>query len=181
MNWMRVLNGLAVLFLLLLIFLIWHGSDGKTLAFLAAAVCLFFGNLDRIKSLKASLFGFEAETREVIQTARDTIGELRLIAKDFSHLLVLFLHGEGRFGGAMSEDEKQAFEIKLLQNLREIGLDETQITEVREAGRPYVLFDYASFIIRGLHDRAMSRLRPPCCRACVSRRSGSGHPFRALS
>ena len=57
MNWMRVLNVLAVLFLLLLIFLIWHGSDGKTLAFLAAAVCLFFGNLDRIKSLKVSLFG----------------------------------------------------------------------------------------------------------------------------
>ena len=52
----------------------------------------------------------------------------------------------------MGDEEKQAFEDKLLQNLREIGLSEKEIEEVRKAQRPYVLFDYASFITRGLHD-----------------------------
>ena len=83
MSWAHTLNCFAVAFLLLLVYFISMGLDGQFLAFLAAAVCLFFANIDKIKKLKASAAGFEAETREVIKEAKDTIEELRLIAKDF--------------------------------------------------------------------------------------------------
>ena len=66
MKWNNALLSLAILFLLLVAFLIWKQLDGQWLSFLAAFVCLLFGNLDRIESFKASPTGVEARTREVI-------------------------------------------------------------------------------------------------------------------
>ena len=43
--------------------------------------------------------------------------------------------------------------------MREIGLSETEIEEVRTAERPYVLFDYAAFIVRQLHDNVPDEKR----------------------
>ena len=109
MPWNNAFLGLGILFLLLVAFLIWMRLDGQWLSFLAAVVCLLFGNLDRIESFKASPTGIEAQTREVIREAKGAIRELQLVAKIFSQLFVTMMHAEGRLGGGIRDKQVEAF------------------------------------------------------------------------
>ncbi len=145
MNWKNVLNGLGVLLLVFMAYLIWEDRNGQVLAFLAGGLCLVVANTDVIEELHLSLTGFRAKTRKVIQEAEDTTTALRLISKDFSRLFVTLLYGEGRIGGATDED-LEAYENTLLKNLKDIGLGDDDLEDVRREARPFVLFDYARAI-----------------------------------
>lgn len=153
------LNGLGIAFFVYMAYLIWEQHEGQVLSFLAASVCLLLGNSHRIKWFKASATGIEAETRNVIREAKGTLAELRLVAKHFSAMFVTMMQADGRMGGGLSDDTREAMTSELLQNLRQIGLNEDEIEEVRLAERPFVLFDYAHHIRRHLGGRVSGEHR----------------------
>jgi hypothetical protein len=114
---------------------------------LAAAISLFFGNLDRIKTLRASGSGFEAETRDVINEAKDTIALLRKLAVVTAGLQVKMLAAEGRLQGPASLLQKDAQKEQLLSDLKIIGLNEEEITKVAAADKAWVMWDYTIYIL----------------------------------
>ena len=84
MKWKHVLNGLGVLLLVFMAFLIWEDRNGQVLTFLAGGLCLLVANTDVIEELHLSITGLRAKTRKVIREAEDTTKGLRLISKDSS-------------------------------------------------------------------------------------------------
>jgi len=103
MNWRAVVfNGAMIAFLGLFAYGAVIGWDlgrlGEVLV--AAFISGFVGNLDRIESFKATPGSIEARTHAVISEAKDTIAELRQLAKATGEVLVRVLAGEGRYGAA---------------------------------------------------------------------------------
>ncbi len=127
---------------------------GPTIVFLAAAISLFFGNLDRIKTIRASGSGFEAETREVINEAKDTIALLRKLAVVTAGLQVKMLAAESRLQGPASLLKKDEQKEQLLSELRSIGLNAKEITEVAAADKAWVMWDYMIYILQPVNSNS---------------------------
>jgi hypothetical protein len=127
---------------------------GSTIAFLAAVVILFFGNLDRIKTLKASRSCFEAETREVkgvITEAKETIALIRKLAVITAGLQVKMLAAEGRLQGPDSLLQKDVQKEELLSELKEIGLNQEETAKVAAADGAWVKWDYVVAILQPIN------------------------------
>jgi hypothetical protein len=132
-------------------------SGGSTIVLLAAMLSLFIGNLDRIKTLKASRSGFEAETRDVINEAKDTVVLLRKLAVVTAGLQVRMLAAEGRLQGPGSLLQKDEQKDQLLADLKTIGLNEEEVEKVGAADNAWVKWDYVIYILQPLNsntDRA---------------------------
>lgn len=127
---------------------------GPTVAFLAAGLCLLFGNLDRIDTLSASVSGFEAKTREaqnVLNDAKDTLALLRKLAVVTASLQVKLLAAEGRLQGPDRLMQKDEQKDQLLSELKRIGLDDDELTKVAAADRAWVMWDYVIAILQPIN------------------------------
>jgi hypothetical protein len=115
----------------------------------AAALCFFFGNTERLDSIKAGLTGFEAKTREaetVLNQAKATVASLQKLAVATASFQVYELAGAGRFGESVGKpkDEQKA---RLLERLRGIVTDD-QLAEVDGADRKFVIIDYVLLLLQ---------------------------------
>jgi hypothetical protein len=173
---------------------------GSTIAFLAAVVILFFGNLDRIKTLKASRSGFEAETREVkgvITEAKETIALIRKLAVITAGLQVKMLAAEGRLQGPDSLLQKDVQKDQLLSELKNIGLNEEEITKVAAADSAWVKWDYVVAILQPInlnsqtdrtktisytdaYERFTNPLSPAECEEILTRFNANSNETKAL-
>jgi hypothetical protein len=127
---------------------------GLTVALTAAALSLFFGNIDEIESLTASASGFNVKTREVRQVitdAKDTITLLRKLAVVTAGLQVKMLAAEGRLQGPDSLLQKDVQKEELLSELKNIGLNEDEIVKVAAADNAWVKWDYVIAILQPIN------------------------------
>src|SRR3990170_4659245 len=69
------------------------------ISFFAFIGLLITANLDRLKFFRATRSGVEAETREIIDEAKNTIAELQLLARNIGALTLSLVKRSGRFGG----------------------------------------------------------------------------------
>lgn len=102
-----VFNAAGFLLIVFMVIQIVREKDGSILALIAGLGFLFFANIDTIKTFRVSGAGFEAETREVVREAQDTIQQTRLLATEFAKFAILMINGEGRFGGIGLDRKKQ--------------------------------------------------------------------------
>lgn len=92
-------NLIGSLFLGLMSWWVWNGYQGTMWYFLAGIICLSIANADKIKSFRATESGLEWETREVVEEARNTLAELKQLAKTLSRTLIEIYQSTGRLGG----------------------------------------------------------------------------------
>lgn len=146
-RWKDILVGLGCLMAVLAGYQIYHGRDGYIAAIMTAAICFFFGFLDRLSEFSFSLTGgLQAKTRELFNDAKNTLDHLKVIGKMLSMELLRIVHAEGRWGGGLSRSAKQDMKEGIANSLREIGLDESDVKEILEVEYPFTCFDYSSYV-----------------------------------
>lgn len=149
---------LGVAFLLLVVsprIRIRSRAAGPFVAVMAAAICLFFGNLDHFESVEVALSGFKAKTRElqgVIDDAKATVTSLHELAVTTAALQVDLLASEGRWGGPTTILHKDEQKAQLLARLKALGLTGKELAQVETADRHWVLLDYAVAVLKPLND-----------------------------
>jgi hypothetical protein len=167
-TWFSILfNLLGAALIVLIIYIVYRDprSFGSPTVLLAsAALCLFFANLDRVESLKASLSGFEAKTREaqaVVDQAKATVASLRELAVATASFQVDLLAAAGRFGGGGTPARKDEQKAHLLERLKGLGLTNEQLAEVDSADREWVMIDYTIELLRPLRGANNPRIPEP--------------------
>jgi hypothetical protein len=128
----------------------WSSTGRMGIAFIAAISCALVGNLDRIDSIKASLSGIEAKTREakaVVAEAKQAIEGLHSLAEMTGATLIDMLAGAGRWGGKETEQKDQQ-RTAVLETLRKIGLPPEAIERANSADRRWVNIDYSLGIFK---------------------------------
>jgi hypothetical protein len=78
--------------------------DVMAVALALAIVLLIAANSDRIVKVKASMTGIEAETRAVIDEARATIEQVRLVGRLAAQANLTHITWANRWGGMAYED-----------------------------------------------------------------------------
>lgn len=122
----------------------WAATGRAGVAFLAAATCMLVGNADRFETLKASISGIEAKTREVakvVEEARVTLKEFHVLAEMTASLLIEMTAASGRFGGSSSADTEQR-RSRILSTLKAIGASGDSIRRADSADKHWVSIDY---------------------------------------
>lgn len=145
-------------------FTFWAGVNGMNYVllygFLAFALLLAVANLDRIAKFKASSSGFEAETRDVINKAKNTISELQSLARIFASVTFSTVMRAGRYGG-FEDDEKERIKESVLDVLKQCDVPESECHELLSDWYHHTEFDYVlailgtSTIPQGFDDIAM--------------------------
>src|SRR3982751_1202396 len=145
-------NAFAFGFLLMLGYVVLFGANGDWaatgragVAFLGAALCALAGNADRFESLKASVSGIEAKTREVtrvVEEARVTLREFHVLAEMTASQLIEMMAAAGRFGGGAESRIKDKQRDRILKTLRTIGVSKEAIQRVNSSDRYWILTDY---------------------------------------
>jgi|SRR3972149_2499972 len=118
------------------------------ISFFAFIGLLITANLDRLKFFRATRSGVEAETREIIDEAKNTIAELQLLARNIGALTLSLVKRSGRFGG-YDENEKESIKISVLDVLRKIGIPESEFPIILSDWNRFTEFDYAHAILGG--------------------------------
>jgi hypothetical protein len=130
-------------------------SNGRIgLAFLAAIFCALIGNLERIESIKATISGIEAKTREakaVVAEAKQAIDSLHRLAEMTGTMLIEMIAGEGRWGGTET-DLKAEQRAHVLETLGAIGLPSDAIRRAAAADARWVKIDYSLGIMRRIRE-----------------------------
>ena len=169
-------NVAALLLLLFMVVQYAREKDGSIPALIAAVACLFFANIDSIKSFQLSGMGFQAETREVVREARDTIEQTKLLATELAKFALLVINAEGRMGGGIDLDKKREASDRILQTLRDLHVDEREVTAVADVEYAYVCFDFPFYITLGIHRRLdQTKLREWDDFFAANKRKGIGH------
>jgi hypothetical protein len=119
--------------------------------FLLCLALLVFANLDRLKWFKVDKSGFEAETREIVKEARNTIKELQDLSKIMANISLGLLKRAGRFGGGYSYGEKENLKDSVLNVLRQIGVSNEECERIVTESKwhRYTEFDYVHHILGG--------------------------------
>jgi hypothetical protein len=118
------------------------------MAFLACGIFLFFANLERVLRLKVGPSGFEAETRAVVNEAKNTIKELQDLSKIMASSVLGLVKRTGRMGG-YSYDDKEKIKGSTLDVLRNLGVSEEEIERVviESKWHQFVEFDFTHGIL----------------------------------
>ena len=116
-------------------------------AFLLAIGLLFVANSDRIAKVRASATGFEAETRALIDEARATIDQLRIVGKIAVQANLSLVMRAGRWGG-FSYDERERIRQVSLAALDQLGVSPNEREEIFEEWHTVTRFDYADWLLR---------------------------------
>lgn len=117
-------------------------------SFLGLIACLIAANLDRIAEFKASASGVEAKTREVIARAETAVSELQLLAAIVGEVTLSLVKRSGRLGG-YSDPEEETLKERVLDVLRKVGVQESELPRVMAEWHRFTEFDYALLILGG--------------------------------
>jgi hypothetical protein len=145
-----VFLSLAVIFLGLTGYILANDASAAAaarggVAFLAASLCAFLGNISRIESFKASPTGVEARMREVadvVDEAKATLKSLHEVAAMAGATLIDLNAASGRWGGGTTNIKKDALKARVLKTLRGLKLDDEMVARVRMADSEWVAIDY---------------------------------------
>jgi hypothetical protein len=128
----------------------WEGHLGNvatlTVGFVACALLLLFAHLDTIAEFKASGTGIEAKTREVLSRTEVTLRQLQLLTKQIATITLSLVKRNGRIGG-YSDDEQDTIKVSVLGILREVGIAESDFSDVLSDWYKFTEFDYAHGIL----------------------------------
>jgi len=134
MKYFTITNFLILASLISLGFSFWFGKSklngAMVVAFIAFLALLFFAHIDKISYFKASKGGFEAQTREVITKAENTIKELQLLSKVVSSTTLSLVSRAGRASGGYSDEEIIEIKKSLEEILRKVNIPEEEIKKV---------------------------------------------------
>ena len=112
-----------------------------------AGILLLAANSDRIAKVRASATGFEAETRALIDEARATIDQLRIVGKIAVQANLSLVMRAGRWGG-FSYDERERIRQVSLAALDQLGVSPNEREEIFEEWHTVTRFDYADWLLR---------------------------------
>ena len=121
-------------------------SDVMWLTAILAALFLFAANVDRVSKLRASFSGIEAETRAIIDEAKVTIEQMRLIAKIAAKANLSLVMRSGRLGG-YSADERETILKDTMATLKRLGVNDKEVPELLSEWHFYTRFDYMAGIL----------------------------------
>mgnify|MGYP000066253256 CR=1 FL=1 len=113
---------------------------------LLAFILILAANADRISRLKASATGFEAETRAIIDQARATLDELRIVLKIAVQGNLMLVMRAGRWGG-FSVDEKEKIHIASLAALNQLGVPKAEQEAMFHDWHIVNRFDYVHLLL----------------------------------
>jgi hypothetical protein len=145
---------LFVAAIFVMVYCLWAGARGLNVAMGIAAFLslslLFFANLNKFATFKASAKGIEATTRELARETKDTLKELRELATIVSKIQISLLVRQGRLGG-YKEEAQQAFRDEIISLLDKIGVPKQAQMEVLADVRRFALHDYVLHILGAPH------------------------------
>jgi len=111
-------------------------------------IFLFFPFSEKISKVIESIKmpGFDLKTRAEI---KDSINELRILAKINAKAILQLLQTQGRFSSQEMEQKTQVIYNETLKTLEEIGIPNSEIAEIADKNwHPWVIFDYFQKIRR---------------------------------
>lgn len=120
--------------------------------FLAAVFTGAISAADVVESFKASGTGIEARTRAVVARAEGAIKELQQLAASMGEFIIGEAAGS-QYMGSMSASTRDAQMEKLLNVLKNIGVDKKTILNVRAASVPWDRLAYENRVLKGLPER----------------------------
>lgn len=115
-------------------------------SFLLAIALLLAANSDRIAKIRASATGFEAETRAVIDEAKATIEQLRIVGKIAVQANLSLVMRAGRWGG-FSCDERERIRQVSLRALDQLAVSRGEQDEIFDEWHMVTRFDYAQWLL----------------------------------
>jgi len=123
-----IFQALAVLCLLFTFIAGWNAKTSVSVySFLAFIFFMFYSALDKFVRIKASVTGFEAETRKVIKEAESTIEELQTFGKNSVLIFLSVIKWIGR-AGTYSSKEEQLIENRMRSILKNLKFSDNEIT-----------------------------------------------------
>jgi hypothetical protein len=134
-------------------FALWMGMSGNVaavgIAAFSALALLFFANMDRIETFKASAQGIEATTRAaeaVVKRAEATLTELQDLATVVAKIQMSLLARNGRAAG-YSDAEQETLRNETVALLERIGVTAGKQAEVLAEAHRLIALDYANCIL----------------------------------
>ena len=138
-----------------------HSEEQNWVLLATGAACALLARIDLLASIELD-FGtakLKAALQRKIDEAAATVKQLRLIAKDQTSLVVSFIRAEKSHVGRLGYDKTERLVSQLYDSLREIGLPDQSISELRRsAEQPWVLSGYYE-AIRHLTIQSIGRER----------------------
>lgn len=122
---------------------------GGLLLLMAGTLAALMAVADQVQSFSAGANGIEARMRDVIVRAESAITEVQKLAKITGSFMVDTLRGQG-YIGSPPDEELEARKQEILNVMREVGLSEGDIEEVRRADKRWVYLDYENGITSGI-------------------------------
>lgn len=120
--------------------------------FLCAFSCALIGNLENFESVKASVSGIEAKTREakeIVEEARVALSEFQKLSELSGGMILELMASGGRIGGIPYETLEKRRSL-VMQTLAKVGLSEDALNNVKSFETYYVKIDYCLGIFRGI-------------------------------
>ena len=148
-HWRYGFYSLSVAFLVLFGAISVRQNGPSYLLLVAAVVCLVASRLHDLTKFKFSATGVEGELREAIADAKATVVQLQFLAEQQAKSILHLMQSEGRWGGG-DHRLKDQMRLEILSTLRQIGISENRIAEVTSIEHPWIAFDYAHLVTRGL-------------------------------
>jgi hypothetical protein len=152
-----VFNCLSAVFFVMTAYLLvstpeWSATGRGAVSFLCAFSCALIGNLDRFESVKASISGIEAKTREMtkaVDEARVALREFHVLAEMTGSLIIELMASAGRIGGT-SPDIDARRRSRIIDSLTAIGLSSEALGRVKTSDAFWVKIDYSFGVLHGI-------------------------------
>lgn len=133
-------------------------------------VLLFADRLIEFSIGKSGLKAKMKEVDEVVDDAKATVDQLRLIAEAVGKTTASLVVRGGRMGPTFSDQEKDEIIGSIHDALREIGIPKERRQEVWKDSYAYTEFDYAGYVLGG--STTPSNASPEAIKEWKSLRSG---------
>lgn len=150
----RVLWGASAILFVLMAFAAFGGTNGAWPLCVAGVACMVFANLDRISAISASTSGINI----ALGRAEVSIAQMTRLLRTSATAQLAIVQRAGRWDG-FNVEEKQAFLDESISLLREAGISEGEIRDVRyKYWDRFELFDYVHAILGGKFPRRMIQM-----------------------
>lgn len=133
--------------------LIWSDKGPAWPLLIPACLLFLTANLDKLARFRVSTEGLEAETREVVREAKDTLSELRDLASLVAANTLSLIQQSGRLGG-YSDEEKDLRRIEIEDLLRKLGINQSKMDSILDEWHRFVEHDYRHYALgKGLLEK----------------------------
>ncbi|WP_242684442.1 hypothetical protein [Paraburkholderia hospita] len=155
----KVLAAFAAIFAILGLsdgfYLLWHNQTANaSLAFTVGLLLLLFSQFDRFEFVKG--FGIEAKIHQLddkIEEADKINAALKGITGTLSLLAFELMSRIGRLNGPIGRKESQEIEDALLEQMRDAGISDDEISRAVEPVRGIVSFDILRPAVQEVQDK----------------------------